>query len=179
MENFGRPNERRVSLVETIDGSVEKLAGGTSSETAVGGMKSKIQAAKIVVRTGIPLVIAPGASETVLADIVRGEDVGTLFLPKPAKLRGRKRWIAFFHYPRGAVFVDAGAKRALIENGKSLLPPGVTRCEGEFEAGEIVSICDEDGAEFARGMSAFSAKEMAAKRIVRGEVVHRGDLVIL
>ncbi len=179
MENFGRPNERRVSSIETIDESVEKLAGGTSSETAVGGMKSKIQAARIVVRTGIPLIIAPGASETVLADIVRGEDVGTLFLPKPAKLRGRKRWIAFFHHPRGTVFVDGGARRALIENGKSLLPPGVIRSEGEFDAGEIISICDEDGAEFARGISAFSGKEIAAKRSLRGEVVHRDDLVIL
>jgi glutamate 5-kinase len=179
MENFGRTNARRLSVIETIDESVEKLAGGTSSETAVGGMKSKIQAAKIVVRTGIPLVIAPGHSRTVLGEIVRGEDVGTLFLPKPAKLRGRKRWIAFFHHPRGTVFVDNGARRALIENGKSLLPPGVTRCEGEFDAGEIVSICDDDGVEFARGMSAFSAKEMAAKKSVRGEVVHRDDLVIL
>jgi glutamate 5-kinase len=179
MENFGRANARRISLVETIDDSVEKLAGGTSSETAVGGMKSKIQAAKIVVRTGIPLVIASGHSRTVLGEIVRGEEVGTLFLPKPAKLRGRKRWIAFFHHPRGTVFVDGGAKRALIENGKSLLSPGVTRCEGEFDAGEIVSICDENGTEFARGMSAFSAKEMDAKKTVRGEVVHRDDLVIL
>jgi glutamate 5-kinase len=110
---------------------------------------------------------------------MRGEDVGTLFLPKAAKLRGRKRWIAFFHHPRGAVFVDNGAKRALIENGKSLLPPGVTRYEGEFDAGEIVSIRDEEGTEFARGMSSIGAKEMAAKKTGRGEVVHRDDLVIL
>lgn len=179
MENFGKANARKLSVIESIDDRVEKLAGGTSSETAVGGMKSKIQAAKIVVRTGIPLVIAPGASKTVLSAIMRGEDVGTLFLPKPAKLRGRKRWIAFFHHPRGAVFVDHGARRALIENGRSLLPPGVTRCEGEFNAGEIVSICDEEGTEFARGMSSISAKEIAAKKTGRSEVVHRDDLVIL
>ena len=179
MENFGRANAHRLSVIESIDDRIEKMAGGTMSETAVGGMKSKIQAAKIVLRTGIPLVIAPGHSRSVLEEIMRGDDIGTLFLPKSAKLRGRKRWIAFFHHPRGTVFVDNGARRALIESGRSLLPPGVTRCEGEFDAGEIVSICDDDGVEFARGMSAFSAKEMAAKKSVRGEVVHRDDLVLL
>jgi glutamate 5-kinase len=179
IENFGKANARRLSVIETIDERVERMAGGTTSTTAVGGMKSKIQAAKIVVRTGIPLVIAPGYSTTVLDEIIRGEDVGTLFVPQTAKLRGRKRWIAFFHRPRGAVIVDNGAKRALIENGKSLLPPGVTRCEGEFAASEIVSICGEDGVEFARGIAAFGVKEIAAKKLARGEVVHRDDLVIL
>jgi glutamate 5-kinase len=179
IENFGKPNGRRIPVIETIDGKVESLAGGTSSATAVGGMKSKIQAAKIVVRTGIPLIIAPGRDKRVLREIIRGNDVGTLFLPQPAKLRGRKRWIAFFHHPRGSVFVDVGAKRALVENGKSLLPPGVTRCEGDFQAGEIVSICDPQGAEFARGMAAFSAEEICARKMARGEVVHRDDLVIL
>jgi glutamate 5-kinase len=179
MENFGKANARRIPVVESIDERIEALAGGTSSATAVGGMKSKIQAAKIVMRSGIPLVIAPGRSQTVLGDIVRGADIGTLFLPKPAKLRGRKRWIAFFHHPRGSVFVDAGARRALMENGKSLLPPGVTRCEGEFEAGEIVSICDQQGAEFARGIAAYSSGEICARKVARGEIVHRDDLVIL
>jgi len=179
IENFGKPNARKISIIEAIDERVEKMAGGTTSATAVGGMKSKIQAAKIVMRTGIPLVIAPGHSTTVLDEIIRGEDVGTLFVPQPAKLRGRKRWIAFFHHPRGAVIVDHGAKRALIENGKSLLAPGVIRCEGEFEAGEIVSICDADGGEFARGMSAFSLQQIRGGKTARGEVVHRDDMVIL
>jgi glutamate 5-kinase len=179
IENFEKVNARRISVIDTIDEHVEALAGGTTSATAVGGMKSKIQAAKIVVRTGIPLVIAPGRSRTVLRQIVKGEDIGTLFSPKPARLRGRKRWIAFFHHPRGTVFVDGGAKRALMENGKSLLPPGVTRCEGEFAAGEIVSICDQQGMEFARGMAAFSAHEICDRKTARGEIVHRDDLVIL
>jgi len=179
IENFGRDNARRLSVVTEIDSHIEDLAGGTTSATAVGGMKSKIEAAKVVVRTGIPLVIAAGEKATVLNEIMRGDDVGTLFLSKPEKLRGRKRWIAFFHHPRGTVFVDAGAKRALTENGKSLLPPGVTRCEGEFEAGDIVSICDEEGIEFARGMSGYSSKDICAHKIAGGEIVHRDDLVIL
>ena len=179
MENFGETNARRVAIVPEIDSRVEDLAGGTTSTTAIGGMKSKIQAAKIVVRTGIPLVIAAGRDPTVLDRIVRGADVGTLFLPKPARLRGRKRWIAFFHHPRGSVFVDAGAKRALKDNGKSLLAPGVTRCDGEFEAGDIVSICDEEGIEFARGMSGYSSSEICTRRTAGHEIVHRDDLVIL
>lgn len=179
IENFGKATARRLSVISAIDERVEKLAGGTTSATAVGGMKSKIQAAKIVLRTGIPLVIAPGRSKTVLGGIIRGEDVGTLFVPKPARLRGRKRWIAFFHRPLGAVYVDDGAKQALVENGRSLLSPGVTRCDGEFSAGDIVSICDDRGSEFARGISAFDSEDICARKLTRGEVVHRDDLVIL
>jgi len=179
MENFGQPNAHRLSAIPEIDTRVEALAGGTTSATAVGGMKSKIQAAKIVVRTGVPLVIAPGRNGQVLEQIVRGDDVGTLFQPKATKLRGRKRWIAFFHHPHGVLVVDDGAKHALIENGKSLLPPGVTRCEGDFEAGEIVSICDAQGTEFARGLTAYSATEICERKIAGGEIVHRDDLVIL
>ena len=110
---------------------------------------------------------------------MRGDDVGTLFHPKTSKLRGRKRWIAFFHHPHGTLIVDDGAKHALIENGKSLLPPGVTRCEGQFEANEIVSICDLSGAEFARGLAAYSSSDICERKIAGGEIVHRDDLVIL
>ncbi len=135
IENFGKPNPRTIPLIEHIDDALEKLAGGTDSETAVGGMASKIQAAKIAVRSGIPLVIASGRKKKVLARVLAGEAEGTLFVPQPTKLKGRKRWIAFFHHPKGALFVDDGAKKALRENGKSLLPPGVARCEGEFASG--------------------------------------------
>lgn len=179
IENFGKANARRLPVIESIDAQIESLAGGTTSATAVGGMKSKIQAAKIVARSGIPLVIASGESKTVLGEIMDGEDVGTLFLPHPGTLRGRKRWIAFFHHPCGSVFVDAGAKRALVESGRSLLPPGVTQCEGEFHAGDVVSICGSEGTEFARGIARFSASDIASRRAGRGEVVHRDDLVIL
>jgi glutamate 5-kinase len=179
VENFGKANPKTISTIEKIDGAIEKLAGGTTAETAVGGMKSKIEAAKIVVRSGIPLVIASGKKKNVLAKILGGEDEGTLFVAQPDKLQGRKRWIAFFHHPQGALFVDAGAKTALRESGKSLLPPGVARCEGNFDAGEVVRICDLDGTEFARGIAKFSAEEIRAKKLARVELVHRDDLVIL
>jgi len=179
IENFGKANPRTIPLIESIDAAVEKLAGGTDSETAVGGMASKIQAAKIAVRSGIPLVIASGKKKKVLARIIGGEDEGTLFVPMPAKLKGRKRWIAFFHRPKGALFVDDGAKKALRDSGKSLLPPGVARCEGEFAAGDVVRLCDLDGTEFARGIAKFNAEEVRGRKLVRVELVHRDDLVIL
>lgn len=179
IENFGRANPSTISVIERIDGSVEKLAGGTNSITAVGGMASKIQAAKIAVRSGIPLVIASGRKKKVLARVLAGETEGTLFVPQPTKLQGRKRWIAFFHHPKGALFVDAGAKKALRENGKSLLPPGVSRCEGQFAAGDVVRICDLDGTEFARGIAKFGAADVRERKLARVELVHRDDLVIL
>jgi glutamate 5-kinase len=114
-----------------------------------------------------------------LAAVLAGEDEGTLFVPQATKLQGRKRWIAFFHHPKGALFVDNGAKQALREAGKSLLPPGVARCEGSFAAGDVVRICDLDGTEFARGIAKFSADEVRVRKLVRVELVHRDDLVIL
>ncbi len=179
IENFGSPNSKTISVVEKIDSVLEKLARGTDSDTAVGGMKSKIEAAKIAVRSGIPLVIASGKKKGVLAKILGGEDEGTLFVAEPRKLQGRKRWIAFFHHPQGALFVDDGAKRALREKGKSLLPPGVARCEGEFVTGDVVRICDLDGTEFARGIVRFDSAAVRARKLPKEELVHRDDLVIL
>jgi len=179
IENFSKANPKTISVIEQIDPAIENLAGGTDSETAVGGMASKIQAAKIVVRSGIPLVIASGKKKNALLKILGGENEGTLFVPQPTKLQGRKRWIAFFHHPHGALFVDDGAKLALREKGKSLLPPGVARCEGEFVAGDVVRICDLNGTEFARGIAKFRAADVRGRKLARVEVVHRDDLVIL
>jgi glutamate 5-kinase len=178
LENFGKANPRTVSLVENLDATVEKMARGTDSQTAVGGMASKLQAARMVVRAGIPLIIASGKKKSVLARILDGAEEGTLFVAQPARLAGRKRWIAFFHHAKGALFVDDGAKRALRENGKSLLPPGVSRCEGDFAAGDVVRICDSDGMEFARGICALDSAAVRARES-RDVLVHRDNLVIL
>jgi glutamate 5-kinase len=179
IENFGKADPKTISIIEQIDGAIEKMAGGTDSATAVGGMRSKIEAAKIVVRSGIPLVIASGKKKNMLARVLAGEDEGTLFVPQSTKLQGRKRWIAFFHYPKGTLFVDEGARQALREKGKSLLPPGIARCEGNFAAEDVVRICDLNGTEFARGIAAFSSAEITARTLQRVEVVHRDNLVIL
>jgi glutamate 5-kinase len=179
IENFGKSNPRTIGEIGEIDERLEAMAGGTTAETAVGGMASKIQAAKIVMRSGIPLVIASGRKKKVLARIMEGDEEGTIFVPRADKLRGRKRWIAFFHHPKGTLVVDAGAKAALREKGRSLLPPGVAKCEGEFQAGDVLRICDLDGTEFARGIAKYSAEEIRGRKLARVELVHRDDLVIL
>jgi glutamate 5-kinase len=179
IENFGQANPYVISQVDLIDARIEALAGGTLSHVSVGGMASKVQSAKMTVRSGIPMVIASGRKKNVLARILQGEEEGTLFVPRPSKLRGRKRWIAFFHHPHGALYVDDGAKRALREQNRSLLPPGIARCEGDFDAGEVVRICDLDGTEFARGIAAFDAGTVRAGGLRRVEVVHRDNLVVL
>ncbi|MEO6034822.1 MAG: glutamate 5-kinase [Verrucomicrobiota bacterium] len=179
IENFGQENPRTIPVIEQIDDTLEKLAGGTTSETAVGGMASKVQAAKIVARAGIPLVIASGRNTAALSNILQGTEEGTLFVPHAIKLAGRKRWIAFFHSPRGTIYVDDGCKQALREKGTSLLPPGVTRCEGRFSAGEVVRVCDANGTEFARGISYFNSDALKTGDLPRTEVIHRDNLVIL
>lgn len=179
VENFGRPDARLLDVVEVIDERVEGMAGGTTSATATGGMRTKIAAARIVVRSGIPLVIAPGRKHDALARILAGEPEGTLFLPSAVRLPSRKRWIAFFHHARGVLTVDAGARGALCERGRSLLAPGVTRCEGSFAAGDVVSVCGPDGREFARGLARFAAATLQARGTGRAEIIHRDDLVVL
>jgi glutamate 5-kinase len=179
IENFGKPEARLMSTVEAITPEIEAMAGGTTSSTAVGGMISKIQAAKIVARAGIPLVIAPGKKAGVVQAVLAGTEEGTLFVPSERRLASRKRWIAFFHRPRGMIYVDDGARKALREQGKSLLPPGITRAEGVFQEGDVVSVCDLNGTEFARGMTDVSSESIRKKQIARQEVIHRDNLVIL
>ncbi len=178
IENFGKPNPRTIPMIENLDTTIEGMAKGTDSQTAVGGMSSKLQAAKMVIRAGIPLIIASGKKKSVLANVLSGQDEGTMFVAQPVLLPGRKRWIAFFHHSKGALFVDDGAKKALRENGKSLLPPGVARCQGDFAAGDVVRICDLNGTEFARGICDFDSAAIKARQ-PKEVLVHRDNLVIL
>ncbi|MCC6233210.1 MAG: glutamate 5-kinase [Verrucomicrobiales bacterium] len=178
IEGFGGPAPHRRSVVEQIDASIEGMASGTRSATAVGGMITKILAAKMVARAGVPLVIAPGRKFDVLPRILDGEDEGTLFQPQPTRLSARKRWIAFFQRVAGSLVLDDGAVLAVRDEGRSLLAPGIRSAEGEFAAGDLVSLRDAEGREFARGLARRAASEIGSAS-GRGEVVHRDDLVIL
>ncbi|MBI5821037.1 MAG: glutamate 5-kinase [Verrucomicrobia bacterium] len=182
----------RIPFVARVDENIMKLAGGAASAQSVGGMVSKLQSAKIVHAAGIPLVIANGRAPGVLADVLAGKDIGTLFAASQTKMAGRKRWIAFYHRPSGWLGVDAGAKQALIARGCSLLARGIIEVGGEFAADKVVSLRDQEGSEFARGVARFSAADVrkicAAKgcdvatalgRKAKPEVVHRDDLVLL
>jgi glutamate 5-kinase len=183
---------RRIPLVADIDEQVASVAGGPTSGLGLGGMASKVQAAKIAGRSGVPTVVAEGRRPDVLAAALAGEDIGTLFLPSAGRLASRKHWIAFALRPAGAVTVDAGARAALVEKRKSLLPSGILGVSGTFSAGDAVSVLDAGGREFARGLCAYSAEEVERIRGRRSadielclgyknldEVIHRDDLVIL
>ena len=178
VRNFGKANARVISTVRKIDDALRRLARGTQSATSIGGMASKVAAAQIAGRAGIPMVIANGTKRGQLTKVLAGENVGTLFVPGSDKLKGRKRWIAFFHHPKGELVVDDGAKVALRERGTSLLSMGIAGCEGEFSAGDVVRICDSNGTGFAQGITRFSKSEIENNSAGK-VVVHRDDLVIL
>lgn len=177
VRNFGKLNAKLISTVRKIDDALRRHTRGTQSRTSIGGMVSKIDAADMAVRAGIPVVIGQGTQRGEFLKILSGENVGTYFVPAK-KMKGRKRWIAFFHHPKGALVVDDGAKSALRARGKSLLLPGVACCEGVFAAGEVVKICDADGTEFARGIARAARVDVESGTAAK-VVVHRDDLVIL
>jgi glutamate 5-kinase len=168
------------------------LAGGAGSPNGTGGMSTKLQAATIAAEAGIPTVIARGREPGVLASIFQGATIGTRFLPRPHRLRGRKQWIAFAVTPRGVLTVNERAQHALVVHRRSLLPVGVIGVEGRFQAGDTVSIVDEQGREFARGIVSCDHREASlvcghrteniAALIGRDdlqEMVHRDNLVLI
>jgi len=154
------PDAKLIPLIENITPEIEALAGGAGTHLGTGGMQTKIQAAKISVNSGIPMVIAQGKDPAVLDDILEGREVGTLFLPKEYKLHHRKRWIAFGAELSGALYVDKGAEEAILCSGKSLLPIGVIGLDGNFEPGDTVSIQTAEHKEFARGIVDYDRRNV-------------------
>jgi glutamate 5-kinase len=157
---------------------------------SVGGMKAKLEAAQIAMRSGIPLLLVNGHEEGILEKVLRGEDVGTLFVAGEERWTGRENWIAFSAPKRGALVVDQGAYDALVRNRKSLLPRGVLNHEGRFERGEVVELRFENQV-FGRGVAGYSCEETAKiagrktdeiEKILgykyRDELIHRNDLVV-
>ena len=181
-----------VPVVEKITPEIEAMAGGTTSETAVGGMVTKISAARLATRAGCGVFIASGAEPDIVPRLLAGDGPGTFFVPSGLPLAARKRWLAYFQRPTGAVAVNVCAVPVLREQGRSLLAIGVTGSQGSFAAGEIVDILGPDGKPFARGMVEFDDTQIARiagkttdelKQLFPGrkrfEVVHRDDLVLL
>lgn len=181
-----------VERVEGIEASHRGAVRRRHRDTTKGGMGSKLAAAQIAGHDGIPTVVANGARERVLEDLLAGKAVGTLFVP-PARRLTPKQWrIAFsLREPNGRLVVDAGAARALTHDGKSLLASGLERVEGRFAAGAFIVILDGSGTEVARGVANFSSQELARIRGLRtdaasralggvkvGAIVHRDHLVL-
>lgn len=185
---------RRISTLPEITRRELELVGGKGSALSTGGMATKLGAAQMANKAGIVSLIVDGRKADALDRGLAGEDVGTCIgkADLDGRIRGkRKHWIAFFHKPTGYVEVDDGAKRALIEGGKSLLAAGITRVEGSFAPGAVIEIHGPNGSLLATGLCEFSAEDL---RLIQGqksirifeilgpavstEVVHRDNLVL-
>ena len=181
-----------IPFVPRVTADVERLAGGVRTSEGTGGMVSKVRTAKRVTSLGIPMAIVSGLKSGRLTEFLSGSGRGTLFLAEGRNLSRRKGWMAHTPRPRGSIRVDAGARKALVEGGKSLLPSGVVGAEGHFLAGDLVSLVGPDGLPFARGLAGLRREEvdrirgaksgevekiLGAKR--PAEVVHRDNLVII
>lgn len=164
----------------------EKSAAGT------GGMTTKLDAAAIVTRVGIPAIIAPGSLARVVPRLLAGEVIGTFFRPQAGATDGRRRWIGLAAKAKGSIVIDAGAVKAICLRGASLLPSGIKSMQGDFEQGEVVEVRDEGGKPLAKGLSAYSSGEIGqikgkkASEISKvlgyshcDEVIHRDDLLLI
>lgn len=181
-----------ISEVKEITPEIMATAGKAGTARGTGGMQTKLEAAQIVTSAGISMVLASGEEPQILSQIIEGEGVGTIFIPKPEALAQRERWIAFGGQPLGAVIIDQGAVNALIDCKSSLLPSGVIDVTGDFGVGDLVWILDAQKKRIARGLSNFSSIEIAkikghntaqlAKIVGHktfDEVVHRNNMVCL
>ncbi len=184
---------RLIPVVENMDEEVARAASGAGSTQGVGGMVTKLHAARIATAAGVPTVIADGGEPDVLLRLARGEALGTFFRPSARPLRARQRWLAFAARPRGRLIVDEGARRAVLEQGRSLLPAGIVGVEGAFEVGDLVELVDGHGEQLAVGLAGYDST--ALRRIVGArseriaevlgaprahpEAVHRDNLVVM
>jgi glutamate 5-kinase len=148
---------RRVPLVAEVSAAVLAYADGGGARGR-GGMRTKLEAAAVATASGGLAVIASGRTPGIVEAVLRGDDTGTVFLPR-TQLTGRRRWIAYAALPSGDVFVNDGAREAIARRKASLLPAGVTRLAGEFEAGDVVVLRAEDGTEFARGIVNYGSDD--------------------
>ncbi len=176
--------------VATITAEIRSLAGG-AGPMGSGGMATKLAAAEIAGHAGIPTIVAPGRHPDVLRALLRGEPVGTRFEPGARRLQGRKHWLAHGVHPLGVLIVNAAARAAVVNEHRSLLAAGILRVEGEFAAGETVSLRADSGDEFARGLVEFGRRDVerllgrhtrevtALTGAAAGEMVHRDNLVVL
>jgi glutamate 5-kinase len=186
------PSATVVQTVPSIDAAVLEKAGSTKSTLGSGGMRSKLRAARLATAAGETVIMANGSTPGILDAIFSSEPVGTLFLPHASSLPSWKRWLGYTAQPRGRVIVDAGARRAVEKQGRSLLPIGVVQVSGPFHKGDVVSICDPDGVEFARGLTNYASGPADKIRGLRTdqiaevlgacpyeEVVHRDNLAVI
>ena len=179
------PDAPLIKEIKEITPDLERAAGGRGSNLGTGGMASKIAAAWVASFSGVGVVVARASEDNVIERIAAGDELGSYFYPRHVRLSARKLWIAFGQPPNGTVTVDDGARRAVVEGKRSLLPVGVTGLTGKFAAGDTVDVAAPDGSVFARGLVRFGAQELEAARgrpsaeVAGREVIHRDQLVVL
>jgi glutamate 5-kinase len=186
------PNATLIAEVPRIDAAIERASQGTPGERGTGGMATKVQAARIATQAGAHVVIADGRARDIVLRAASGEAVGTHFLPTADRVETRRRYLLSALQARGRITVDDGAARALEHDGKSLLPAGVVRVEGEFQRGDVVRIVTLAGHDLASGAVNYAAADIEKVRGQRSdriaellgyeygdEIVHRNNLVLL
>jgi len=186
------PQAQLIRRVDKIDAEIERMSSDTAGRQGIGGMATKIEAARLATSSGINVIIADGREPDILVRISQGEDTGTFFPAQVNKMESKKRWMLSGLASKGKVTVDKGAVLALKEQNKSLLPAGIMKAEGKFHRGDIVDILDEQGKGIGCGISNYSSSDLA---IIAGkhsdkilgllgydygdEVVHRNNMVIV
>lgn len=182
----------RHSWLDEVEDEHLSQAGPTRSSVGLGGMRTKLEAARLAGRAGVSTVIANGTLDDVLERIMADEDLGTWVAAPSTAVSQRKHWIAFSRKSAGRIAIDSGAVVALMEHGRSLLPSGIVGVEGEFGRGDSIAIVDLEGREIARGLAGYSSADLrriagcrsAEIETILGyryldEAVHRDDLVVL
>jgi len=185
------PDSKLIDVVPSITEDMKRAAGSAGTRDGIGGMITKLQAAEIVTGSGEMMVLGDGKEPRIVSRILGAENIGTLFLPQ-TRMSSRKRWIAYSRSPKGQLFVDDGARNALVNCGKSLLPSGLRGVEGNFEYGDTVSCLDENRSEFGRGLVNYNAEDIIkivgkhTREIEEilgvqhyDEVIHRDNLVLM
>ena len=191
----GSPNGEQTEILETVeavDDTILSYVEDTNNALSRGGMNSKLQAVKMVTSAGENVVLANGHEQDVITRILAGESVGTLFLAEGKTLSPWKRWLRFSAQSQGTVVLDAGACSAIETEGKSLLAIGIVGFSGEFAKGDVISICNDQGLELARGLTNYDSKEIekirgqqsTAFQEILGycpydEVIHRDNLAVV
>jgi glutamate 5-kinase len=187
----GKQRARLIKLVHEITDEIESMATAEADPVGMGGMRSKVIAARKVTACGIPYIIARGRTKAILADVFAGKEKGTLFLPSAEPMTSREYWIAYTLRSRGKLFLDDGAKNAIVSQGKSLLPSGITKVEGDFEVGDPVICIGTDAKAFAKGLVNYSSKDLVKIQGLKtvkimqvlgykdyDEVIHRDNMAV-
>ncbi|TFE30055.1 glutamate 5-kinase [Cohnella luojiensis] len=183
------PDAVRIERVEVLSEELYRVAGGAGSTVGTGGMRSKIEAARIAMQGGVPLFVGRVSEHGDLGAAVAGSGKGTYFTSSLHSLSAKKHWVGFLSVPQGRIILDSGAEEALLNKGRSLLPIGITSAEGDFHPGDVIEVVNRDGRILGRGVTNYSSwqikavaglsSEEALKRVdvVRVEVVHRDEWV--